>query len=255
MNNKLVLLMAAAVMILTGCSVVGPGQRGIRFYFGTASETPAKPGPYIWIPFFLGISKMDVRVQKTEIHSGGGTKDLQDVHAQVAVNWSIAPDNVVNAWSRYGNEDDIEVNLIRPQIQEAMKAAISKRNADEVLTKRLEMKNDIDEGLKVRLAQFGIILNAVSVVDLKFSEGYTQAIEHKQIAEQQAQQAAYLAQKATQDAKAEVERAKGRAEAQRLIQQSTTPAILQQLAIEKWDGHFPQVMGQTALPFLNMKLQ
>ena len=136
-----------------------------------------------------------------------------------------------------------------------MKSATAKRTAEEVLTKRLEMKQDIDDVLRERLLSYGIKLHDVSIVNLKFSEGFTQAIEHKQIAEQQAKQAAYVAEKATQDAKAEVEKAKGQAEAQRLLKSTITSEILQQKAIDKWDGRFPQVMGSGHVPFLNIELK
>lgn len=79
------------------------------------------------------------------------------------------------------------------------------------------------------------------------------AIEAKQIAEQQAKQAEYEALKASKEAQAEINRAKGQAEAQRLMRQTLTPELLQKQAIEKWDGQFPQVMsGNGTLPFINI---
>lgn len=56
------------------------------------------------------------------------------------------------------------------------------------------------------------------------------------------------------DAQAEVNRARGQAEAQRLLKTSITQEILQKMAIEKWDGQFPQVMGSGTIPFLNLTL-
>lgn len=250
--KKLILVLAA--FALGGCSIVGSGERGVRIILGAASDEAKPPGAYLWIPFLFGMSKVDVQIQKTEIKETAASKDMQDVHAVVAVNWSLSPENVVRTYRELGDEYQVQKRILEPSVNEVMKSATSKRTAEEVLTQRMQMKQDIDDGLKTRLAQYGITLHDVSIVNLKFSEGFTQAIEHKQIAEQKAQQAHYEAQKATQDAIAEVERAKGTASAQNLMKTTLTKEILQQRAIEKWDGHFPQVMGQGALPFLNMKM-
>lgn len=247
--------MIIAALLLTGCSVVGPGERGVRVSLGTVSEDPKLPGAYLWIPGLLGMAKVDVQIQKSDIQSTAASKDMQDIQAEIAINWSLSPENVVKTYKEIGDEYYVAQRILIPAVNEVMKAATAKRTAEEVLTHRMEMKKDIDDGLVARLKQYGITLHDVSIVNLKFSEGFTQAIEHKQIAEQQAQQAVYVSQKATQEAKAEVERAKGQAEAQRLVQTSTTAAILQQRAIEKWDGKFPQVMGSGALPFINLKMQ
>jgi regulator of protease activity HflC (stomatin/prohibitin superfamily) len=135
-----------------------------------------------------------------------------------------------------------------------MKSATAKKTAEEILTKRAELKTEIDDSLRERLAKYGVTVTDVSITNLTFSQEFTAAIERKQIAEQEAKQAEYGAQKAVQEARAEVNRAKGQAEAQALLKSTITAEILQQRAIEKWDGKFPQVMGAQALPFLNMKL-
>lgn len=90
-------------------------------------------------------------------------------------------------------------------------------------------------------------------MNFAFSPEFSRAIESKQIAEQEAKQAEFIAKKATQEAQAEINRAKGQAEAQRLQRQTLTPDLLQKQAIEKWDGHFPTVMGGNGtLPLINI---
>lgn len=243
------------LLSLTACSVVGPGQRGIRFYAGKASDHVEEPGAYPWIPFFLGMEKIDVQVQKSEIQTGAASKDMQDITTIVAVNWKLSPERVVLTYKNVGDEDAILNRILIPAVSEVLKATSSKYTAEEILQKRMELKTAIDGGLKERLATYGIDLFDVSIVHLNFTKGFEEAIENKQIAEQRAKQASYEAEKATQDARAEVERAKGQAQAQNLLRLTMTKEILQQRAIDKWDGHFPQVLGgQGALPFLNMSV-
>lgn len=91
------------------------------------------------------------------------------------------------------------------------------------------------------------------MVNVSFSPEFAKAIEAKQIAEQEAKRAEFEALKAEKEAQAEVNRAKGQAEAQRLQRETLTPQLLQKQAIEKWDGRFPMVMGGSgALPFINI---
>lgn len=241
-------------VFLSACTIVGPGEVGVRISGGKVSEDPKPPGMYFWMPVFAWMANVDVQIQKTEVESTAASKDMQDVFANVALNWSLSPEKVVSTYKSIGDEGAVYNRIIMPAVNEVMKSACAKRTAEQVLTHRMEMKNDIDEGLKQRLEQYGVTLHDVNIVNLQFSKGFAEAIEHKQIAEQQAQQAVYVAQKATQEAKAEVERAKGQAASQNLIRASITPEILQQRAIEKWNGQFPQVMGSGALPFINLKV-
>lgn len=247
------ILLTASLIALTGCSIVGPGERGVRVSLGSVSEDAKQPGAYLWVPVILGMSKINVQIQNKQIEASSASKDMQEIHATVAVNWSLSPEKVVTTYKQIGDEDDVVNRILTPAVNEVMKSATAKRTAEEVLTKRMEMKKDIDSGLVERLSAYGITLHDVSIVNLRFSNDFTNAIEKKQIAEQEAKQAEYTAQKATQEAKAEVERAKGQAASQQLVRASITKEILEQKAIEKWDGHFPQYMGGNGvLPFINL---
>lgn len=252
MKQLLVLMVLLAV---SGCSVVGPGERGVRITLGKASNEVKEPGAYLWIPFFLGMATVDVQIQKSEIEASAASSDMQEIKTHVAVNWSLSPVKVVETYKSIGDEDRVLNRIISPAVNEAFKSAISKKTAADVLGKRMLLKQEIDDVLKARLASYGVTMNDVSIVNLTFSPEFTKAIEEKQIAEQQAEQAKYDAMKATEEAKAQVNRAKGQAESQQLIKDTITPALLQKMAIEKWDGKFPQVMGAQAVPFMNMGLK
>lgn len=252
MKTTLILILSA--ISLSACSVVGPGERGVRITLGKASDEVKDPGAYLWIPFILGMEKIDVQVQKSDVKTSAASKDMQDITTEVAINWKLAPEKVVTTYRSVGDESSILERIINPAVSEVLKAATAQHTAEDILKKRMELKKAIDEGLKSRLAFYGIDLFDVSIVHLRFTDGFEKAVENKQIAEQRAKEAAYEADKATQDAKSEIERAKGQAEAQRLLKATITAEILKQRAIEKWDGHFPQVMGTQALPFIELKL-
>ena len=121
------------------------------------------------------------------------------------------------------------------------------------MTKRDALKKEIDDSLAAHLHKYGVLIDDVNVVNITFTEQFTKAVEDKQVAEQKSQQARYEAAKAEQDAYAEINRAKGKAEAQRLLRASIDDNLLKLRAIEKWDGKFPQVMGGGSLPLINIQ--
>lgn len=237
-------------------AIVKAGERGVVMSFGKVKETILDEGIHPIIPVVNTVKALSVRVQKNDVTAAASSKDLQDVKIEVALNWHINPEKVNAIFQRIGEEEQIVNRIINPAVSEIVKAATAQKNAEEIITKRREVKQEIDIELKERLVDYGILVDDVSLVNIAFSPEFTKAIESKQIAEQQAKQADYEALKAEKIAQAEINRAKGQAEAQRLQKLTLTPALLQKEAITKWDGKFPLVMGgEGALPFINIDPQ
>ncbi len=259
-NQNLIIALgfAAAILFLLFSAgplvVVGAGYRGVVMNFGKVQDTILDEGLHFRIPVMTDIKQLSVRVQKTDILAQVGSKDLQDVKLDVAVNWHIDPLKVNKLYQNVGDETQVINRILIPAVGEVVKAAAAKKNAEEILTKRPELKAEIDDNLDERLGNYGVILDSVSLLDVDFSTEFANAIEQKQIAEQEAQRAAYIAQKAEREAEAEVNRARGRAESQRLLQMTLTPEVLQNKALEAWDGRLPTVYGGQPLPFLNIDL-
>ena len=247
------ILILAITTILRPFTIINAGERGVVMYFGKVQKQILDEGIHPLIPIVTSIKRLNVRVQKTEINAQGSSKDLQDVATTVAVNWHIAPDKVNQIYQQVGDLNVIVTSIINPAVSEVVKAATAKRPVQNILQQRAELKREIDTYLAQRLTPYGIIVDDISLVDFGFSQEFNAAIEAKQVAEQQAQQAAFRAQQAEQEAKAEINRAKGQAEAQKLLRQTLTREILQQRAIDKWDGRFPVVMGGSgSLPLINI---
>jgi prohibitin 1 len=234
-------------------AIVNAGERGVVMRFGQVQDGVLNEGLHLVIPFITAVKNMSVRVQRSDIKAQAASKDLQDVTTEVALNWHIDPAKVNTVYQRVGDETQILERIINPAVSEVLKAATAKKNVEEILLKRTELKQEIDQALKTRLSGYGLAVDDVSLVDFGFSPEFNKSIEAKQIAEQEAKQAEFVALKATKDAEAEVNRAKGQAEAQRLQKLTLTADLLQKQAIEKWDGKFPTYMGGNApLPFINL---
>ena len=233
--------------------IVNAGERGVVMKFGKVQDTIFDEGIHPVIPVVTTVEKLSVRVQKNDIKAEASSRDLQDIKMDIAVNWHIEPTQVNKIFQQVGEAEQIVLRIINPAVSEVVKAATAKKNAEEIITKRTELKQEIDNQLQERLVDYGIAVDGVSLVNISFSPEFAKAIEAKQIAEQEAKRAEFEAAKAEQQAVAEVNRAKGQAEAQRLQRQTLTAELLQKQAIEKWDGKFPLVLGgEGALPFINI---
>jgi regulator of protease activity HflC (stomatin/prohibitin superfamily) len=250
-TGGIVLLFVA--IFLKPFAIVNAGERGVVMRLGQVQDTVLSEGIHPLVPIVTSVKRLSVRVQKNDFKADAASKDLQKVTTELTVNWHMDPRRVNKIYQQVGDSEQIVNGIVTPAVSEVLKAATAKKTAEEIITKRTELKDEIDNNLKKRLAAYGLLVDDVSLVNFSFSPEFSKAIESKQIAEQEAKQAEFVALKATKDAEAEVNRAKGQAEAQRLQRQTLTPELLQKQAIEKWNGQFPTVMGGSgALPFINL---
>lgn len=233
--------------------IIGAGERGVVFNRASGIEDRVLvEGVHFRIPFVQTITTLSVRVQKDEVKAEAASRDLQTVSTVIVVNYHLDVGKVHRIYQQVGDEAVVVDRILKPAVNEVLKAATARLTAEEILTKRPELKATIDKLLSERLIAYNVVLDDVSIVDVDFSEKFDAAIEAKQIAEQEAQKAKFVAQQAQQEAQAEINRAKGSAEAQRLQLETLTAELLQKQAIEKWDGKFPTYFGGNVLPFLNI---
>jgi prohibitin 1 len=204
------------VTLLQTYVIIEPGEVGVMIILGKAQEAPLTEGLYFKPPFIAKVHRYDVTVQKYQIKASGQSRDLQELTASFAVNFRIDAIEVVTIRREQGTLDNLVGRVITPQTQEAFKIAAARLTAEEAITQRPKLKKDFDEALVKRLSSYGIIVLDTSVVDLRFSTEFANAVERKQIAEQDSQKAVYDAARAEQEAHAMINRAKGEAEAQRL---------------------------------------
>ncbi|MGK7931676.1 MAG: prohibitin family protein [Microcystaceae cyanobacterium] len=255
----------AALLVLVSLNsfvVINPGQAGVLSVLGKAQDGALLEGLHFKPPFVSAVDIYDVTVQKFEVPAQSSTKDLQDLSASFAINFRLDPQEVVTIRRTQGSLRNIVAKIIAPQTQESFKIAAAKRTVEQAITQRNELKEDFDNALNFRLEKYGVIVLDTSVVDLTFSPEFSKAVEDKQIAEQRAQRAVYIAQEAEQQAQADINRAKGKAEAQRLLAETLKAQggslVLQKEAIEAWregGAQMPRVLvtggdNNSSVPFL-----
>lgn len=216
---------------------VGAGQVGVITRFGDVDRT-ADSGIAFKLPWPIErIKKLDTRVQKEEIDSEAATADLQDVNAKLALNYSLDRDTALKVFKEIGV--DYKSNIVIPALQESFKASTSRFTAQELITKRAEVKKVAFDAVKERIGKYGITVIDLNIVNFSFSEEFSKAIEATQVANQNVAKARQELETTKVEAEKKVAAAQADAEAQRLQQQTLTPELLQKYAIDKWNGVLP----------------
>lgn len=256
----IIMLLAVIVLLLGSFKIVQTGENGVVLRMG-AVDRIMEPGFHLKIPFVEKVKSIEVREQKIEVSAAAASQDLQDVNTTIALNFKIKEDQVANLYKSV--RGDYKTRLIDPAIQDAVKAATAKFNAEALITKREEVKAEILKLLSARLDTVNIEVKEVAIVDFKFSPSFSQAIEKKVTAEQEAleqknklEQVKYEAQQDIEKAKAVAEKTRLEVDALRLGSEAIIGKIDAEARLEaakKWDGKLPNnfIPGST-LPILNI---
>ncbi len=238
------------LILLFGTYVTIPsGFCGVMTTFGAASQKVLAPGLHFKMPFVQGVVKMNVQVQKNQLTEHAASLDLQDVETTVATNWNINNSDASWIYQQIGMEDVLNERIIQPVVSNAIKAVVAHYNAEDLVEKRDLVRGQIEDLIRKNLKPYhvNVDVDGVSITNFSFSPDYERAIEQKQVAQQRAQQAEYELQQAKVEAERQIAQAQGQAQAQKLIQQTLTPQLIQQQAIQKWDGHLPSVVGSNGV--------
>ncbi|KYC29187.1 Band 7 protein [Sterolibacterium denitrificans] len=237
-------------------AIVGPGTRGVLTTFGKVSDEVYGEGIHFIIPFVQHMHLMDVRTQKGEGQGDAASKDLQSVHTAVALNYHIQPSRAAVVFRDLGQS--VGERIIVPAVQEAVKAATAQYTAEELISKRPEVRERIKSLLSERLDKYGVTVDEFSIVNFSFSKSFNDAIEAKTTAEQLKLKAERDLARIKVEAEQKVASAKAEADALALQKQQVTAELIrlreienQRKAIEKWNGILPNVTSG-AIPFINV---
>jgi len=236
---------------------VGAGERGIVLNFGAVENTVLGEGIHFRVPVMQTIILMDVQIQKAITDAASASSDLQDVALSVALNYHVIPDKANVVYQSIGVE--FKARIIDPAIQEVMKAVTARYTAEELITKRPAVSTEMKDALTTRLLENNIAVDAFSIVSFSFSQTFTDAIEAKQTAEQNALKAKRDLDRIRVEAEQTIAAATAEAEALRLQKMNISPDLIELRkieanlkAIEKWNGILPEVTGAGAIPFIGV---
>ncbi|MDP6756402.1 MAG: prohibitin family protein [Patescibacteria group bacterium] len=250
-GSRIALVIVVLILIFGTFGTVGAGERGVLLQFGAVKDKVFGEGLYVKIPLIQSVTKMDVKIQKDEVPATASSKDLQVVTSRIALNYHLDPDSVNRVWQEVGRS--YNTRIIAPAIQEAVKATTAKFTAEELITKREEVKEEIKANLAERILERGIVVDEFNIIDFDFSRAFNEAIEQKVTAEQLKLKAERDLERIVIEKEQAITQAEARAQAIQIEAQAlrTNPAVTELRWIEKWDGKTPQYWGQ-ASPFIGI---
>lgn len=232
--------------------VISPGETGIIVRIGKLARTSGE-GLNFKIPYIESVVRMETRILKRTAHAKAASKDLQQTDSQIAVNYRIKKSETRNIYTNFGSLDGLGDRLLDPSIQEIVKAVTSRFTAEELITKRDIVSQQMREGLEGRLHRYGIEISSVSIINFNFSKEFDNSVEEKNVAVQKALTAQRDLERIKIEAEQKIATARAEAEALRLQKTEITDAMVKLRAIQKWDGHLPTVVGAGQGMMIDMK--
>lgn len=242
-----VLVLFLGVTVLSACHTIPAGHTGVVTQFGAVSDQVLTEGLHFTVPYITQVVKIDNRVLKTEVSSSSASKDLQTVSSTIALNYRVKNEASAQLYKNVGvNYESVIVN---PAIQECVKAVTAKFTAEELITNRQMVGDQMRELLQEKIGPYGLQIEVFNIISFDFSEEFNAAIEAKQTAQQNALKAEQDLSRIKIEAEQQIEQARAEAESYKLRSQELTDEMIRMEAINKWDGRLPYVVsdGSTIL--------
>jgi regulator of protease activity HflC (stomatin/prohibitin superfamily) len=257
LKQNLVLGLSAGLLMvgLTGCTQVDAGNLGVVTKWGKIQADALPEGIHFRMPVQTNIINISMRVQRMEASATASSKDLQVVSTRIVLNYRLDGSQIVGIFRDIGTRAAVEHTIIDPALQESLKQATAQYTAEELITKRQQVKETLADSIRVTLAKSHVLVTELSITDFQFDSQYQQAVEAKQVAEQRALtatndlarikvEAQQVEARALGEAKAMLAKAQAEAKAQELLRRTITAEIVYLRAVEKWDGKQPAVVGE-----------
>ena len=257
--------------------VVESGNVGVVTTLGAVQPNALPEGFHLKKPFLDQVHQIDIRLTASNAQATAASKDLQSVRTQVTMQYSLNGSLAPLIFQRIGTLKKVSASLVEPAIQECVKGVTAKFTAEELVTKRELVKQQIQDALgsffNATLREKGldnaIVIANLAITDFDFSPEFNRAIEAKVKAEQMALQAKNEKIMRVTQAEASAEerklsagaeafsteiQSKARADAitREALALKQSPEIIQLRSIEKWDGVLPRISGGGVVPFLNV---
>lgn len=274
----IVILLIAALVLIGGMTVVvEAGHVGVVRTLGAVQAEPLAEGFHLKKPFVDQVEQMDVRLTASQAKATAASRDLQTVSTQVTTQYSLNGELAPQTYQRIGSLAKVAAALVEPGIQECVKSVTAKFTAEELVTKREEVKIQIQESLesfidrtlKEKDLEGAILIANLAITDFNFSDEFNIAIESKVRAEQQALQArnekimrttqaeaAAAEKQLAADAQAYTTEVESIARAEAIKREAEalrqSPELIQLRAVERWDGVLPRMTTGGTVPFINL---
>lgn len=264
MKNKILI----PLLFLSACGVVEDNEVCFEKRLGKYSDSVLATGINGYNPFTTDMICIDAKTQKFEEETETYTKDMQTAKIKYFVNWSVYREKAMDLHKKLGSRYR---DRLESETESAIKSIVGQSDSSNLISSRSEVERAITELLNKRLLELNMRADSVRIEDISYSSAYEQAIERKQIAQQEAlaekNKTELVKQQAEQElvkTRAEAEALKIRAKAEAMAAKEKIQSLtqskdlieyekvqVQRIQAEKWNGELPQaVYTGTPLPIL-----
>lgn len=242
-----IILILIVVIAINSMTTVPTGFVGVKTRFGKVQEDVIQEGLNLKVPFIEKIVKIDCKTKKVETTAAGSTKDMQNVSTSIAVNYNVNKETANNLYREIGL--DFENIIISPAIQESIKSTLAQYTAEELITKRSNVSDEIQNSLIEKIESKGFAITEFNLVNIDFSEEYDKAIETKAVRQQEVETAKAELEKQKIQNEKEISEAQKDAQVMALQNSQITENTLklkelenEKAMIDKWNGQYPSTM-------------
>ena len=239
------LVLFLVVLGFESFTIVPPGHVGVQVTMGKTNLDNALTEGVTFVNPISSVKNVNVQLQKATLTGqSAGTKDMQNVHTDLVVNFRLKPNMVPTIYKEFGL--NVDEKVLGPAINEAFKTVTAKYTSEELITKRQVVSDEIHQMLKSKVAPFDIDVSGISLVNFGFSADYQKSIEAKVIATQQTAKAEQDLKRIEVEAKSRIAQAEGEAKAiaiqAQAIQSGGGQNYVQLEWIKRWNGKLPETM-------------
>lgn len=229
--TKSLLILGTVISLLTSCAVVRPGEVGVKQKYGKLSDNTIESGLVIINPLTTRIVKIPIRTENQEVKLELPSKEGLNVAAEISILYHVEKEKVIELIKEVGpNYDKV---LVLSTFRSAAADVCAQFPAKDMHS---GMRDDIEKQIQKKMSEVlserGIVIESVLLKSITLPEGLYSAIESKLQAEQEAQQMEFVLQQAEQEAKRLLIEAKGLRDAQKILQDGLTKAILEWKSLE-----------------------
>ncbi|MCM1364924.1 MAG: prohibitin family protein [Faecalibacterium sp.] len=250
----------AVVLIASSLTIVPAGKTGVVLTMGKVSDRIMTEGLNFKAPFVQNVKIINNKIQVIEIEANAVSKDLQTVSSSIAVNYRIGFESSASIYKNIGQ--DYETIILLPAVKESVKAVTAKYTAEQLITKRNQVGDEIKEALESKVNEYGVVIEKFNIVNFDFSAEFNAAIEAKQVAEQnliktqtEQEQEIVIAEAeakkkviaANAEAEATQKKAAAQAKANEVLTKSISDRLIEYEKIQKWNGELPKATGGNAI--------
>lgn len=236
-------LTVAALLLLTACiEKVPQGNVAVMYSTTGVKDKTLNAGWHLVSPL-TRTTDYPVRTQTKEYDKlNVATSDGKNLTMSISVNYHVDATKVVPIFNKFGNADieQLENGYLRTRVQDGLRQSVSKYSVIETFgVKAGEIKKDTIEALQKRLEKEGFIIEDIAVSSPEADKATQASIDERVKANQELERAKTDKQIASANAEKRRIEAEGEAKANKILNDSLTPELIEKQKIDKWKGENP----------------